>query len=232
MSEWDPAIHKIKYWHRDYHWHMADKCKQEKKDLNVDSCPSYDNHGQWTLLTNCFCGGCGYSYINQLCNYDFNVQFVNYASHGATWYTFTHETGHMLGAHHTDDGIMYPYTPHDGIANGAIQFMRDDNEWQMCYGLLHALRRTDSDPAYKGVNGCFSVKDDGMIAYRWKSSGVYNECFPSCGKWRFKQLRASFLFACKRHHGLCVSQRTVGMCPKRHGGEYRGCGFELLFRIE
>ncbi len=194
VSDIDGALYEMKYWHRDYFRMREKECTDSKKELNIDSCPSYDNHGVWTLLTDCYCGGCGLARSNQLCDYKYNIQVVNYQGGGITWLTLTHETGHMLGAYgHTDDGIMYPYTPHDGIADGTLQFMKDNNERQMCKGLLHAMRKTDGDPGYNGVNGCFSVKDEGMINYRWKSSGEYGDCFPPCGKYRFKQFE-SFYF--------------------------------------
>ncbi len=85
------ALWEFRYWHRDYYPYRADECKQKNLELNIDSCPTYDNHGQWTLLSDCSCEGCGYSYISQLCDYKYNIQAIDYDSGGLTWYSLNHQ---------------------------------------------------------------------------------------------------------------------------------------------
>ena len=139
-------------------------------------CPFADSHAAWVLLSKCVWSA--RSYVNVLCRDDkYNSAVVNWY-YSLTWKVLAHEIGHVFGAYDWFDegegGIMQYGS---GYYNGVNQFHPDDQS-DICNGIENSMKTSNRVP------NCWSAYDYGIINYRWRQSGVYQDCSP-CGDWSY-----------------------------------------------
>jgi hypothetical protein len=140
------------------------------------NCPTMDKNAVWFLMSHCYSGGTAWR--KTLCKKNmYNSAVVNWYESN-TWQVFAHELGHVFGAYHsfesgmtTTGGIM-DYG--DGTYLGVYQF-HPLRQSDVCDGITWALQLLSTR-----VSNCWSVKDYGVITYRWRQSGDMQACGP-CG---------------------------------------------------
>ncbi len=141
-----------------------------------------------------WCDFCGINYTEE--NSEKGEIFV-------LWVTFAHETGHMVGGRHANDrGGLLDALSWNGVLNGVAQFNARENEKLMCEGLVFALKgikncmkvMNPTNRRRRLVNPSESPKEEEFeeTFFGWETNGRFEECFPPCGKWRYRQFSSHF----------------------------------------
>ena len=119
------------------------------------------------------------AYRSVLCRKDkYNSAVVNWY-YSLTWKVLAHELGHSFGAYdwsNSGDGGIMEYG--DGYYQNAYQF-HPDHQDHICAGIQKSMLAISNR-----VPDCWTVHDYDVINYRWRQSGIYQDCSP-CGDFSY-----------------------------------------------